>query len=296
MTWPPERFYWSLIDLPGWKKTGQLPPALLHEVQHDLPVEVDDLHAVCLPLSDGLLLVCAARRDELEALETTTLALTPSDIPAMFLSAPAVPATAPLGVPGGQDDRLDTLPAGADPSALNLLVGDFEAGPIRRARVRRHIERMVAMLTCVALLWFGLDRRAAVFARQAAMTIDSANAEAGDPALTQNPDELAIRLASLSRLRAAAAAKVAEPADAAATLASLLRRWPASSEAVPQSVSISASTITVSVTTRGEPSDFLRGFKPPDGWRLEEPRVSTGPDSARIMLELHPLKNSGRIP
>ena len=60
--WPPERFYWSVLEAPGVRRPGPLPPGLLPEFQEDLPVPVEEVHAVSVPTGDGRLVVCAAPR------------------------------------------------------------------------------------------------------------------------------------------------------------------------------------------------------------------------------------------
>jgi hypothetical protein len=134
-TWPMERFYWAVLEAPGYTRAGPLAPGLRPLLDDDVPVPGESLHAVGVPLGGGRLLVCAAERERLAGVDAGVLRLTPGDVP--------------------------EFAGGVDASGLNLLVGEFEPGLLRRARTRRHLLAMAACLLCAALVSVGLLRRAA---------------------------------------------------------------------------------------------------------------------------------------
>ena len=63
--WPAERFFWALLEAPGYTRAGELPIGLRQALEDEVPAE--DLHAVCAPAADGRLIVCAAPREVLRA-------------------------------------------------------------------------------------------------------------------------------------------------------------------------------------------------------------------------------------
>jgi len=85
--WPAERFYWSVLEAPQWKRPGPLPEGLRAVLEEDLPVSAETLHAVGKPLGDGRLLVCAVESAEIEALGGDALTLGPDHAPE-FAGAP----------------------------------------------------------------------------------------------------------------------------------------------------------------------------------------------------------------
>lgn len=111
VTWPPERFYWALVDAPGWRRPGPVPDGLRQAAADELPVPADDLFVVCAPAREGTVLVCAAPRAALASVDAAAVALTPAALP-------------------------EFAHATCDPATLNILVGEFEPRAVRRARSR----------------------------------------------------------------------------------------------------------------------------------------------------------------
>lgn len=150
LRWPSDRFFWSVLDVPGTRLTGELPTALLDEVAGDIPVPVEDVHVVVAPLDAGKLVACAARRAELEELAQSARSLVPDQIP-------------------------DAIGGNTDPQRLNLLVGAYEPQSSRREKARRHMGRAGVLLVLAGLVTIGLARRARHW-----NTIDSESRAAGD--------------------------------------------------------------------------------------------------------------------
>ncbi|MCL4743434.1 MAG: hypothetical protein KJZ54_14655 [Phycisphaerales bacterium] len=256
--WPHDRFFWAVLDAPGWSRAGPLPPGLLPAFADDVPADVDELHPVCAPLGDGRILVCAARRTELAQPARSLRSVTPERLP-------------------------DTLGALADPRSLELLCGPFEPRRVRRARLARHARAALALLLCAALAAIGFDRRAVHWAR-VAEAANAARLELADAAGLP-PEALG---AESARLGALSASAVRRPTDATALLAALLDAWPGGVAAEPQSLSVSEDGASLAVNVEGDPAPFLAAFSAPPGYRLEDPRLNASRGVTRLALRLHP--------
>jgi hypothetical protein len=261
LTWEPGRLYWAVLHAPGWKRAGVLPPGLRPELEDELPLAPDDLHAVCAPVGDGRVVVCAAAR--------TALAAVPANAPRL------VPATVPA-----------CIDAQVSPASLNLLVGEFEPVVMRRARRRLHLLAAASLALCAAFATAGLLRRAAFWDGVASSAAEARSGLLTAAGLdTADPHALIIELAELRR-QAEAAATVRPPADAAVALADLLKGWPAAVPAKPQSLAVSPTGATISVNVDGDPAPFLAALRTPDGWRAGEPRINASGGVTRLTLQL----------
>jgi hypothetical protein len=263
--WPPERFFWAVVEAPAWRggrsRGGLLPPGLLIEAAVELPLAIEDLQVVGLPCGDGRVVICAARRDELAVVDAGAVSLTPQELPGC-------------------------VEADVDPAALQLLVGEFEPPVMRRARLRRHAGLAGTIVACAALVAVGLGRRAEHWDNIAGAARDARLQLAARAAPGVAPERLAIEVA---RLRAAAAGGPA-PRDAALTLTSLLDAWPNAAAATPQSIVVGDSGVSVSVSVEGEPSAFLAALQPPEGWTLDDPRLNAAGGVTRLTLQMRPAK------
>lgn len=266
-TWPGDRFYWTVLDAPGLRRAGELPLGLLPLLQDDLPVELDTLHAVGVPLAEGRLAVCAAERSELATLPTGALSLTPEYLPA-FLDG-----------------------EGVAPERFNLLVGPFEPRPLRVARVKRHALAAGVVLLCGLLLAVGLHRRASHWRELAGDAYAAARELAQTIGPTGKPEELATEAARVRATREVLA-KAAPPPNASVSLAALLRAWPANAPSKPQSLSVSPTAVVVSVSIEGDPAAFLKAFTPPAGWAMDEPRLNSADNVTRLSLQLRPARGT----
>jgi hypothetical protein len=262
LRWPADRFYWSVLDAPLWKRTGLLPAGLRPVFEDDVPVDGQDLHAVCTPLEDGRLVVCAACRDELEALGADVLSLCPESAPGCINGS-------------------------LDPAALNLLVGELEPAVQRGARVRGHLVRAAGLVLCSLVAAFGLTRRAenqrelANEARAATMVLLNQVVPQG------RPETLGFELASLRR-SAEIGQRIEPPKDATPALVELLRGWPADVQSRPQSLSVSANTINLAVLVDGDPLPFLDALPAPHGWIRDQPRLNKVDQASRLDLRFRP--------
>jgi hypothetical protein len=258
----------------GWRKSGPLPPGLLAELESELPVPLDAVHAVGVPDAGGTLLVCACPVEAFGAIPADFAALTPESIPVELASALTRPPP---------------------PARLTCRGGARAPAPARRARARRHLRRVLAGAACVLLLAAGLQRRTAALEAANASTrarIDAVLESAG----AGSEDELASRV-ELHRALAGAVDRAGVRADAAPTLAALLAAWPAIDGVTPQSISADAGTLSLELTTVGDPAGVLAALTPPPGWRAEEPRLTAvGEGRTRIGLRLVRAASEGGTP
>jgi hypothetical protein len=264
LQWPAERFYWAMLEAPGVRCTGQLPPGMLAMLEEHVPISLDELHAVAAAIDDQRVLVCAAVRRELDVAAPGAAALVPSEIPA-------------------------GLAAGIHPRSLNLLVGEYEPKASRRARFQAHALTAATVLLCAVLVSIGLHRRAEHFrsiADDARTAGDAAIAGTlEDPATAFPLREMHAMRESLTNASAATA-----PSEAIPALSTLLKAWPADVPSNPQTITAAASELSLSVAVEGDPARFLTNFKPPIGWTMDQPRLNAAGDLTRIVIRLRTLR------
>ncbi|MBX3359540.1 MAG: hypothetical protein KF745_14060 [Phycisphaeraceae bacterium] len=263
--WPADRFYWAVLEAPGWRRTGPLPEALRPDFEDLVPRAAAGapLHAVCTPAADTRVVVCAVPMDALASLPVGVLRLSPESLPSCIDAAVHV-------------DHLD------------LLVGDAEPAPIRRARLRRHLAAMALVLALASLAAIGLLRRAAHWTHAADLASAAAREALEGAGLDESHLDLAQRLAEARQFKTLTTS-APEQADAAGVLAEILALWPSvpgGPQAKPQSLAITDASITASVLIEGSPTPFLDAFAPPPGWALEEPRLSTQESFTRVSITL----------
>jgi len=274
--WPAAAFYWSILDAPGVPVTSLRPPtapaaALDLLLASDLPLSVDDVHAVYRRLDARRVLACAAPTTSLHSLPRDSLSLSPM----------------------GWPEVIESECVNLKPSDFNLLVGTFEPRPVRRARTARALWVSGGVLLIGVLAAIGFERRAS------AWTSDAAGARAAlhevllaalpdePPASTVRPLRLKTELDQLRRTRGPEHVNDA-PADAAVALSHLLASWPAGWLADTHLVSVSESSLSMNVRVDGDPQKLLEGLSPVPGWVREEPRVSRAGDRVLLTFSYRP--------
>ena len=166
LRWHSDRFFRAVLDAPGVQAANGVPEGVLSILQEDLPVPVEDIHAVGAVGVDGRLVVCAARRDALRDVPADVLRLSPEDVPAFI------------------EPKIDA-------AAFNLLVGDFEPVSLRKERGRRTAMLTAAAVAIACILSVGLSRRAEAWnkasdqARAATSTVTNAYSSTAGPLLMQ---------------------------------------------------------------------------------------------------------------
>lgn len=261
MNIPAERLFWSVVDAPGaGGRCGSVPAGVWPLIEDDLPVKPELMWAVGTPIEGQRLLVCAALRRDLEVVNSDDGTLTPDRVP-------------------------ETFALSVDPAQLNLLVGLFEPHSLRRARRNRRLFAAVAALVSAALIGVGLERRAGVWHRET-RDMDTATQSvlaslAPTPGWTT--DDMAMELV---QRRGTDTVAFNAPGDAALAVAALLACWPTHVLSKPQSMVASGDTASVSVLVPDNAAAFIAALKPPEGWKLEEPRLVSVDKATRVNLEL----------
>ncbi len=256
LVWPPKQFYWSVIEHTAYARRGVLPPGLVADVADDFPVDVETLHIVAAPDVHGSLIVCAAGREMLAALDEDVVSVKPSSAP---------PA-------------LDV-----DVSQLELMTGPFEPVATRRRRLHRHLTLAATCILCTGLVIIGLQRRVSHHERFAdALSEARAGLFAAAYIEPDSLDSLVERANALDELAIEPTAQF----DASNHLAALLNAWPPSSDLTVESMSVTDGKMLASLSMSSDPSLFLSAFTPPSGWQLEEPRISSTRGLTRLFLQL----------
>lgn len=278
---PADQFYWGVLEYPtrgasrrgraGSRAARPLAPGLLADLAADAPAPIEDLHAVAIELEatdaqpgqPAAVLVCAALRDTLAELPEGTLSFGPADIPAA------------LGLAELKPNALD----------LNLLVGEFEPRPMRRARFRRLLLAASCLTACTCLVSLGLVRRAHHASEQARVTAEST-------ARALSGVEAGATVESLERANAQLRDAItltkqsAEPPDAVLALETMLARWnpPPDAKVTPLSLSVTGETVNATLLFEGDSAAFLSSFTAPPGWTTAEPRLTRSGQTTRVQL------------
>ncbi|MFG0243490.1 MAG: hypothetical protein ACF8R9_11960 [Phycisphaerales bacterium JB054] len=262
---PPERFYWAVLDAPAARDRRT---ALGYLFETVLPVPVERVHAVYLPISDGRFLACGMDREQLAAHDG-----------ALVLGPKAMP---------------EFLDGAVDPVTINLLVESFEPRAVRRARRRVAFIACAAILACALAVGWGELRRASrwheiseSFAQATAGVYDRvlpASTGAVPPAA-----RLTAELRTLDRTRTDAPA--GSPREIAPTLAAVLASWPPGLPASTESLSAAPGAITLTVRLPDEASAerLERELKPPPGWRVSQPTVQREREGLTVRVRMEPI-------
>lgn len=274
LRWPQERFFWSVLDAPGWKPSGVLPAALLEKLGEELPVDVASVHAIGAPLDDGRVVACGVAVDDLSTLDPVTLTLAPADIPSF------------IDIADGQHVAEE----------LNFLVGNWEPKPLSRARVRRHAFAAAAVALCGALVALGFTRRAGHHETVRSLAAHETTRLLGSIEPGATIESLAAELKQLE-LAANVQTQTGRGADAGIALGDLLRGWPKDVPSRPQAIAVTPTSATVSVAVEGDASPFLRAIKGPEGWAMAEPRLNAADNITRLTLQFQAANDkSGATP
>lgn len=271
ISWPAERFFWSVLEVPGITRPRALASEMISMLEDDVPLDSERLHAVAAPLKSGQIVVCSIDASSLRELPVQTLSLTPANLP-HFLQGRGVSA-----------------------QNFNLLVGAFEPPSLRMARVRRRTHMAAVIAIGALIIAIGAHRRAthwrdlsktASATHAALLAIDSAD---------RSPNALQAQEQQLTSIKNILDS-TPKPADASLSLADVLDRWPSDAAAVPQSIAANQAGVALSLTTGADPSQFLNSLHAPHGWQLDEPRIITAGGATRITIHLRPTIEDRRAP
>lgn len=269
--WPPERFYWAVLDASILPKPGRIRPQQLGFLLEPLvPQPLEELHAIFEALPDRRYLACALDRARLEAgLGPSVESLTPSALP-----------------PFVRD--------GIEAERLNLLTGPFTPEVVRRVERRRVHAAVLVGLALVLSISAGLDRRASAAgraearagAREERLYREILGPSAAGAALPL-PLLLESELRSLRQTRAAGV-DVSAPADAARVLGELLGAWPKSLPVETDSIRVTPESIHVqgSLPTSGQAQELATAVSVLEGWVLRHPTIRAQASSVRATIQL----------
>ncbi len=280
LRWPPERFYWSIVDSAAPQPSGWADPDTIGALaEDDVPIAVSDtsddpsvsspLHAAYARMDDRRLLVCAIERAHLDDVPPTTLTLAPASLPECLAGQAAI-----------------------DPAALNLLIGPFEPREVRRARSTRHAVSTLGAIVATTLLGLGLARHTDALRTQTRNSRASATLLATEalgrstakPPITALNEELEkIRLAGTRPSRATN--------DAALALDHLLAAWPAG--CAPTMLAVAPDSITANVVV--EDRAVLQGLVAPVGFEAKPPRLSRVERGTSVALRWTRVHNAQPI-
>jgi hypothetical protein len=255
MTWPTDRFFWAVLEAPG-VRAGVLPSGLEADLQEALPVPVEMLHAVCVPAAGGVL-VCAARRDDLQGLGPDVLSVRPEAVPDCVESTSEVP---------------------------ELMTGSFEPLAFKRERSKRHLLAAASALLACALISLGFERRAGSLMDQGRAASAAELELTARVALSGEARSLGAQLDQARR--SMTSDRALTPPDAAEALAAVLTALPNEVDFEASSISISPSAMSLALTTKEDARQLLAAVRAPQGWRLDEPRLTTLPNANRVNLTM----------
>ena len=289
VVWPADRFYWAVLD-------GSLvPKRLLHRrvnenglgylFEEELPVPIDRVHAVYVPVTDDRFIACGIEHDHLveNAELSEALTLTPQAFPPDLLSD----GDAAVG-------------------SFNLLTDRHEPAAVGRERRRLLLASAAAIVLIAIAVAFGAERRIGAWNRAAAETV-AAREEVFDhlyppqsaaPSSQPSALRLVAELRQLERTRGTAA----QPVDSAGPqsgrlLARLLGQWPAQQPIMTESLSVTPESITLVglLPTAPAAQDFVAAFELPAEWEARQPQISAVTNGVRLTWRVVPTSVSREL-
>ncbi|QKK07461.1 MAG: hypothetical protein HND58_04340 [Planctomycetota bacterium] len=272
---PADRFYWGVLDASALPRRARSTPEQLgYLFESVLPVAVDTIHAVYVPIGTDRVLACGFDRDDLHGHATQRwLTLSPDRVPG-FIS--------------------ETLDEPIDPDRLNLLTTAFEPRQIKVHRRRTTLVGCAAILLCTGLILAGQSRRAARLLGHT-RALESTTAELYDAVLPPSNSplppsaRLTAELRLLDRTRGTASPETG-PVEVAPSLAAMLASWPNDLHLTTDSLSASSTAITLSVRLPDEAAAerFERELRAPPGWSLRQPNVVRERDEIAVRVRMEP--------
>lgn len=280
--WPAERFYFAVLDtsaLPARERVTD--EKLRYLLEPELPVALEEVHAVFQRLAPHRWLACAVPQRALDAeIPAAALSLTPTTIPAEFL--------------------IDTTAAGdlgasspVQPSGVELLTGTREPVALRCLRRSVFAGAVASILLLAALATVGIERRIAAAERQLE-TLRARRATAVTEALgpagvgQSLPPELRLT-AELRAYRQTRQQDASLPAalDVSEPLAELLRRWPETLATSTRAIVVTDGTVHVhgTVSQSDAAQSLANATADLSGFAASFPSVQSGPEGVRFALE-----------
>lgn len=279
VVWSADRFYWAVLDasmLPrslGRSRHDRQRLGYLFEAQ--LPLPIEQVQAVYLPLGESQYLACGVEHARLEnEVPGSALTLRPDRVP----------------IPMENRDAVEV-------ESINLLVDRHEPAAVR-SEVRRFLrDGVVLAILFMVAIGLGITRRSGALDTAVA---DMALMRAGlyeqlyDPTVappsTQPPTvRLLAELRQLRRTRTGNNPdQDFQESESSQSLQALLANWPRQHLMRTESISITPSSITLSgiLPSAESAQAFATALASPTGWEAKQPQVSTMSDGVRLTLRL----------
>lgn len=277
----PARFYWAVLDTAGREHSllghRRRREQLGYQFEEVLPVPIEGVHAVYLPVSGTQVLACGMGRDELRRLAT-----------------PEIFAVLPAALPEFVTAKLGGLPVDLD--CLNLLTQEFLPRPVRRLNRRTLGVAAAAFMLGLALILAGLERRASWHeGRRRALQDRTSEVYAqvlGPTTAGSQPPSarLSSELRGLRQTRGARpAASVSR--DVVGSFAALLAAWPKDARARGDTLIITGNSmsLTASVGSHDQARSLADAVGTLPGWKAEQPQVTSQRDGVRVALRYQPF-------
>lgn len=211
---PAEFMYWAILEPPKGARGRQRARQLGFLFESSLPVQIEAVQALYVPLGDGRVLACGLEHDRLTASSVGAIQLCPGNIPEFIRS---------------ELERAETKVP--DPSALNLLTGNHTPEVVARLQRRLMVVFLTFIVLSSALVILGLERRTARDREHAATQqreIEQLyeHAIGPQPAGGQHPSALLLAELRALRSQTSAEAKQEGPSDVSQPLSQILEAWP----------------------------------------------------------------------
>lgn len=283
--WPPEKFYWAVLDASGLTGVNsKLSQRLGYLFENVLPgIAIEDIQTAyqSLPDSRGKYVACGLPRSVLaQEVPATVLTLSPREFPAFIA---------------------ENCELSGRPPAMNLLTGAFTPTPIKRFSRRWLIQAAALLSVCAATIVFGLERRAqsarnqlASIAVQQKAILESVLGPA--PTGSQPPAlRIVAELRQLEQTRIAAVGPDVERENCSMILAELMKAWPVQVHLQTESISITPMTVTLrgQVPAMADAQVLADMFAALAEWRVAQPQSEARKDSVDVTLRLDRLVKRG---
>jgi hypothetical protein len=263
--------YWALLDPRPLGRAEIAPQERGFLFEAELPVPIEEVHAVYAPLPDGRVLACGIGLAELESM-----------IAERALSA--TPEALPDWLPQEVRDSVA-------PKSMELLHGPFEPQAVRRARRTFVLAASAVTLCCLAALLAGVVARGRALERAAAAADEQRDqlvraALAGAPKRPGLPDDLRLT-AELRELRGTRSQVAPVATDVAPALAGALGAWPAGAAAQLNSITVGPGTISFrgAASTQLELQRLMDAVAEIPGWRVSPAQFRVASDGVAFGFE-----------
>jgi len=259
--------YWSVLDgsVADGLRGKARQRALLFALEQDLPMPIDEIHAVFLARPGGQIIACACPRDLLVQLAEDADVVHPEAIP-------------------------DWLDCDQDAVDFDLLGGDILSKRVRRMGAMHLVTVLLVCTLLSSLLTVGFVIRSRAFEQERQDARAATNAAQGLvlPPAGAGAQPTSIRLAALLRTVNSHSDTVMNSDFVSATdsLEQILARWP--QDVRLQRLTVGKLDIRIDLTMPADldPSLFIGALEELNDWTLSAPVVRRSQESTSVSLSL----------